>query len=472
MGNDEEPAGLSGLRERLDAGAGSAQALVAASLARADAAAPLNLFTERCDAAAREAARRHDAGEGPAGPLAGIPLVIKDNIDTAGTCSSAGTAALGGASPAQDAPVMARLRAAGAILLGKTNMHELAVGITSNNPHYGACGNPYAPDHIPGGSSGGSAAAVAAGVAAAGLGSDTGGSCRIPAALCGCVGFRPSLGRWPAAGIVPIAASRDTPGPFARSVADCALLDAVCAQDGAAASALTPAPVHRLRLGVPRAFFYEDLDPALEAVVNTALERLAAAGCTLVEVDLAAAAELSTQIGFTLVFYEILRELGYYLARHRPGVSLQQVLEGIRTPGLADLLAAQLGEGAVPATLYLEALAVGRPALQRRYAECFSGHALDALLVPTTPLPARPIGQEETVRLNRRDVPTFQTYIRNTDPPSNAGLPAISLPCGLTAAGLPVGMELVGPAGGDRALLAAAAGLEAVWGALPAPAGP
>jgi indoleacetamide hydrolase len=455
-------AGIAALRERLDTGATTAVALVDAALERAAALAGLNLFTGLCADSARAAAAQHDAGRGAAGPLAGIPVVIKDNINTAGAITSAGCIGLANGSPAVDAPVVTRLKQAGAIVLGKTNMHELAFGITSNNPHYGACGNPHAPARIPGGSSGGTAAAVAAGLVAVGLGTDTGGSCRIPAALCGCVGFRPTLNRWPADGVVPIAATRDTPGPFSMNVADAALLDAICAADATPLPALAASG---LRLGVPRAGYYENLDADLAAVAEAGLARLEAAGVTLVPVDMAATMTLSQQVGFPVAFYEVLRDMGYYLARYRPEVSLRTVLDAIATPGLGEMLAAQLGEEAIPLSLYHEAIVQARPALQRLYVDCFAASGVDALILPTTPLPAALIGEEEdTVLLNGQPVPTFQTFIRNTDPASNAGQPAISLPCGMTASGLPVGMELVGPAGGDRRLLAVAAAVESVWG--------
>ncbi len=183
------------------------------------------------------------------GQLHGLPILIKDNIETASAPTTAGTPALRDHRPGSDAPVAAKLFSAGAILLGKTNMHELAVGITSNNAAFGAVHNPYDPALIPGGSSGGNGAAIAARMCAAGLGTDTGGSVRIPAALCGIVGLRPTVGRYAGKGIVPMSHTMDTAGPMARSVEDLALLDSVITGSDAV---VQPVPLRGVRLGVPR----------------------------------------------------------------------------------------------------------------------------------------------------------------------------------------------------------------------------
>src|SRR5438034_1105351 len=212
------------------------------------------------------------------GPLHGLPLLIKDNINTATLPTTAGTPSLIGNRPGANARVVDALLGAGGIVFGKANMHELAFGITSNNAGFGPVRNPYDRSKIPGGSSGGNAAGVAARFAAAGIGSDTGGSTRIPAALCGIVGLRPTIGRYPGTGtlagvreVVPIAHTRDTPGPIARAVADAALLDAVIT---GAPLVLPRVDLAGLRLGVARRSFFEDLDPGLKKVVDEALRRL------------------------------------------------------------------------------------------------------------------------------------------------------------------------------------------------------
>src|ERR1019366_1494860 len=206
-----------------------------------------------------EAARAADKerAKKPPKPLHGLPVLLKANIGTTSAPTSAGTPALRDHRPPADAAVAAKLFSAGAILLGKTNMHELAYGITSNNAAFGAVHNPYNPALISGGSSGGNAASLAARMCAAGIGTDTGGSVRIPSALCGTVGLRATVGRYPAQGIVPLAHTRDTAGPMARSVADLVLLDSVITGENAA---LSPAALKGVRLGVPRSYFYKDMD--------------------------------------------------------------------------------------------------------------------------------------------------------------------------------------------------------------------
>ncbi len=406
------------------------------------------------------------AGRDP-GAVAGAALALKDNIDTADMPTSAGTPALKNNLPAANAPVAQALLDAGGVLIGKANMHELAFGITSNNATFGAVGNPYDPKMIPGGSSGGTAAAVAARLATAGLGSDTGGSVRIPAALCGIVGFRPTLMRYAQAGVVPISSTRDTTGPMTRSVDDAILIDSVCAGDRP--------PRHEvaltgLRLGVPRAFFYHNLDGEHAAVIEQALTALRGAGVELVEADLPEIEKLNQAVGFPVALYEVLRELSAYLYLGGNRMSVLDIVDQVAGAAEKGILMSQLERAkAVPAAAYQAAMASHRPALQGAYADYFARHRVAAMVVPTTPLPARPIGHEETVELNGEQVPTFLTYIRNTDPPSNAGLPCLSVSAGLTAGGLPVGIELVGPAGSDATVLGIGRAYEALRAPLPPP---
>ena len=206
----------------------SALAYAEALLACAAERRALNAFIHHDADGVRAAARAADAARrdgASLGPLHGVPLALKDNLDTAGMPTTGGTPGLRRHRPMQNAPVVQKLLDAGAIAFGKANLHELAYGITNNNGGFGAARNPYDAARIPGGSSGGVGAAVGARIVPAGIGTDTGGSVRIPAALCGIVGFRPTTGRWSTAGVVPISHTRDTPGPMARSVADCVLLD-------------------------------------------------------------------------------------------------------------------------------------------------------------------------------------------------------------------------------------------------------
>ena len=231
----------------------------------------------RTAADASDARRRDDK----AGGLDGLALAVKDNIDTADLATTGGTRTRTGPAAA-DAPPLARLLADGALLAGKTNLHELAFGITSNNAAFGPVRNPHDQKMIAGGSSGGTAAAIAAGVVPGGLGTDTGGSARIPAALCGIAGFRPTTDRYPAGGLVPLAQTRDTIGPMGRGVADVALLDAFMAGEDTALAEIAP---DAIRLGVPRRVLWDGLEPAVAARCEAVLPRLSAAGVTIVESD-------------------------------------------------------------------------------------------------------------------------------------------------------------------------------------------
>jgi mandelamide amidase len=461
--------GVSEAAAAIRTGRTSAEQLAEALLTRAAAHAHLNAFItiepEHVREAARAADLRRAAGDA-LGPLHGVPLAIKDNIDTAGTLTTGGTPGLRSNRPKRDAAVLQKLRGAGAIVLAKCNMHELAFGITSNNAAFGAVRNPYAPDRIPGGSSGGTGAAVAARLAPGGLGTDTGGSVRIPAALCGIVGFRPSLGRWPQGGIVPISHTRDTPGPMARSVADCALLDDVVAGGG---EALVPARLEGLRLGLPRGHFWEKLDAELGNLCEAALGRLRAAGVTLVEADIPEAAPLDAAAGFTIALYEVVVDLGRYLADHEGAPDFRAIAAQAASPDVKGVLDAVAGAGAVPEAAYREAIDKQRPALQAAYRRHFSEQNVAAIIFPTTPAPAAAIGEDETVSINGEALPTFLTFIRNTGPGSVAGVPGLSLPAGTTKAGLPVGLEICGPEGSDRALLAIGAAIEALLPSMPAP---
>lgn len=454
--------------EMLRSGALAAERYALALIAQCRAYEDINAFTsfdgERVLEAARAADR--DRGRGVPRALHGLPVVIKDNIDTIGTPTTAGTPALRANVPSANAPVAEALFRAGAILLGKTNMHELADGITNNNAAFGAVHNPYARVMIPGGSSGGTAAAVAARMCAAGLGTDTGGSVRIPAALCGVVGLRPTAGRYPAAGIVPISHTRDTAGPLARTVADVALLDAVIA-----GARMPPEPprLKGLRIGIPRTPFYEDLDPELAEVIARALAQLREAGCILVEADMPQLAKLSAAAG-AISYYEQSRDLDAYLKAAGSSLTTRDVAAQIASPDVRAIFDTDvLGAAAITAQAYREAMEEHRPRLQAAYARHFREQNVAAIALPTTALPARPIGHDREVELNGRRVPTFATFLRNTRIMTIAGIPGLSVPAGLTASGLPVGLEFDAPAGTDRALLGIGMAVEAVLGRLPPP---
>jgi indoleacetamide hydrolase len=466
--------------ELYDLGAGEAAAAIArgeitalalaeALLARAKTCADLNAFIAIAADAALEAARAADrarASGAALGALHGVPLALKDNLDTAGLPTTGGTPGLKANRPGRNAPVVQKLVDAGAIVLGKANMHELAYGITSNNAAFGPARNPYDPARIPGGSSGGTAVAVAARLAPAGIGSDTGGSVRIPAALCGIVGLRPTTGRWSQAGIVPISHTRDTAGPMTRSVADCALIDGVVT---GGAREVAPATLKGLRLGVPRGHFWEQLDSELAAVLEDAVARLRDGGAVLVERDIPDVAALDNAAGFAIALYETVTDLTAYLADHGSGLSFAELVAQVASPDVKGILQGLAGDGAIPQAVYQEALSKQRPALQETFRGYFRDHDVAAVIFPTTPAPAARIGEDETTPVNGTPVPTFMTFIRNTSPGSVAGIPGISVPAGQTAAGLPVGLEIDGPAGSDHQVLAIALALEALLPKQPAP---
>jgi mandelamide amidase len=412
------------------------------------------------DATLRKTAGARDkVARGSRGRLHGIAFAAKDNIDTIDLPTSACTPALRGNHPPRNAPVVQRLLDDGALLLGKANMHELAFGITNNHGAFGAARNPYDPRLIPGGSSGGSAAAVAAGIVPFALGTDTGGSVRIPAALCGVAGLRPTLGRYPQAGVVPISTTRDTVGPIGRTVADLSLLDAVLSGES---SSLEPVALRGLRLGVPRHYFYDNLEPGVAEVLERLLDSLRSAGAALIEHDIAGIGTLNEAVSFPVVTYEARRSLERYLEQSAPGVSFESVVAQIASPDVQPVYQTLANVDLLSPQAYSDVINNARPALQQAFASYFRDHRLDACLVPTCCLTARQVGQDQTVELNGAQVPTFATYIRNTDPSSNAGIPSLSIPAGLTAAGLPVGALLEAPHGSDRRLLSIAQAVERV----------
>jgi mandelamide amidase len=426
--------------------------------------APLNAWISRDPEGLIEQAKSLDqARPKHQMPLAGISIAIKDNIDTSDLPTSGGTRSLLDARPQRNAPVVDVLLQAGALIAGKTNLHELALGGTTNNAVTGACCNPWNPLRIPGGSSGGSAVAVAARMVPAALGTDTGASVRLPAALCGVVGFRPSTGRYASPGILHLSPTKDTVGPMARCVADVAWLDGLLAKDRLH---LPNVSLKGLRLGIPRGDFFEGADPQVLAVIEQALDTLVAEGVVCVTLDVPDLKQHNDATGSTLVMFEMMQSLPAYAKAQ--GLSMDALLAGVGSPDVARILSRQLGHERVTATAYAAALA-RRQKLQAAYARHFADHRLDALIFPTCLMTAPLIGQDDRVHLSGRQVPTFQTLIRNTDPGSNAGLPGISLPAGLTAEGLPVGLELDGALGTDRHLLAVAAAIERVLPRLPRP---
>ncbi len=454
---------VSELIDMMEAGETSSMAIVTELLRRVDEAEALNALnavdSERVLARAGELDEMRRQGN-ILGPLHGIPLVVKDNIHVAGLVNTAGTPGLSEFTPATDSPTIAALKNAGAIILAKANMHELAFGITSDNAAFGPVRNPHDAAMFPGGSSGGTAAAIAAGLAPAGLGTDTGGSVRIPAALTGIVGFRPSTGRYDGTGVTPISHTRDTVGLMARSVADIILMDQVVDPDSAAVREIA---ARDMRLGVPRAYFFENLDEASAGIVESALVKLGNAGITLVDADPPDIGSLLARSAFPIALYEVMQDLPAYLEEYSTGQDIAGIAAAAASPDVQSLFSSLLGDGQIPEEVYADAL-VAREELRAVFQAYFAENDLDAMIFPTTLLPARPIeGSLQTVELNGEQVPTFPTYIHNTDPASIAALPGVTLPIGLTASGLPVGIEIDGPEKSDRVLLDIATELERLF---------
>lgn len=458
----------------------TAEAYVTTLIQRADAQGDLRALITLNRDGALAAARSVDAQRraGVAVPvLAGLPIVVKDNINTRDLPTTGGTPALRNVRPTANAPSLQKLIDAGAIVLGKANLHELAFGITSTNlaSFAGPVKNPYDRTRIPGGSSGGTAAAIAARIAPAGLGTDTGGSVRIPAALCGIVGLRPSVGNGGAQrryvdtnAVVPISHTRDTVGAMGRTVADVALIDAVISGRTAPAAAA----LGGLRLGVP-ASFWVGLDTQLSVVVAAARAKLRSAGVVLVDVDTPGLFALNDQISFQVALHEPIADIPAYLAATGvTGITVADIAAQVASPDVKGAFGAILADAY--GTAYPDAINRYRPQLQALYARYFADNALDAMLFPTTILPAVPIDAvrgSSTVSINGGPpVDEFGTFIRNVDPGSNAGIPGLSVFAGMTAGGLPVGLELDGPVGSDSRLLAIGLSIEALLGVAPAPA--
>jgi aspartyl-tRNA(Asn)/glutamyl-tRNA(Gln) amidotransferase subunit A len=376
---------------------------------------------------AREADRTLAAG-GDAGPLHGVPVSLKDLLDVKGMATTAASRVRDGHIAAHDCTAVAHLRRAGAVFLGKTNLHEFAFGTTSEDSAFGPARNPHDPERSPGGSSGGSAASVAAGMALATVGTDTGGSIRIPAASCGIVGLKPTFGEVDTSGVVPLSRTFDHVGPLARSVADAWLMYAALT---GRYSARVPAAAPRstLRLGVPRRYFCDLLDEEVRARFETALGRLAEAGARVDEVDIRHADDIAA------VYLHIsVAEAAAYHA-----VTLESVPDRY-TPNVR--LRLEMGRY-IPAEDYVRALA-GRDILTREVDTALADR--DALVLPTLPIPAPLIGAT-TARLGANQAPVRAMMLRLTQLFNMTGHPAISLPSGNTASGLPTAVQLVGRRG-------------------------
>jgi len=387
------------------------------------------------------------------GSLHGLPIAIKDNLDTKDLRTTGGSKILSSWVPSTDANVVQKLKQAGAIILGKTNMHEFAFGITTNNPHYGPTRNPYDYSRIPGGSSGGSGAATAAALCAGSIGTDTGGSVRIPAALCGVVGFKPTLGRVGRGGMMYLSFTRDVIGPITRTVADSAMMLEVIAgrdpRDPESSSNRVPNYTALLKgglkgktFGVPKKYFFEVIHPDTQKVTEEAIREVQKMGGGIKEVEVKHM-DLATPTGFNIVLAECIYLMEDYLKGFDPQATVDKYLDQFG-PDVKGALGSQKGtpeSKPVPGYLYAKSVREDRNKMISGFKEAMSG--LDALLLPTTPLPASKIGEDVETELEGKKVNTFLTFIRNCDPVSVVGYPAVSVPAGYSQAGLPIGLQIV-----------------------------
>jgi aspartyl-tRNA(Asn)/glutamyl-tRNA(Gln) amidotransferase subunit A len=380
------------------------------------------------------------------GPLHGIPISLKDNICTAGIRTTAGSAVLRDFIPLEDAPVVMSLKQAGAVILGKTNMHEFAYGVTTTNPHYGAARNPWDRGKISGGSSGGSAVALAAGLCFGSIGTDTGGSIRIPAALCGVVGLKPTRDLIDAAGVIPLSPTLDCVGPMARSVKDTAILfEAILGHAGrsrATGRKATSRNSSKLRLGLPREFFFEVISAEVEKLFQSAVRSLRRLGAKIVHVSIPLLLETESAGN----------RIGWAEATH---YHQQSGWFPRRAAEYSEEVRSRLEAGTkVSATAYLEALDQRRKFINQLLA-VMEEEKLDGLVVPTVPI-AAPALAEENIHIGTTEYPTRALLLRLNRPANLAGVPAISVPCGSTPAGLPVGLQFIGGAREENSLLSIA----------------
>ena len=399
---------------------------------------------------------RSRKGHRDLGPLHGIPISLKDNIYTAGIRTTAGSKILRDFIPLHDARVVTQLLQTGAVVLGKTNMHEFAYGVTSNNPHYGPVRNPFDLARVSGGSSGGSAAAIAAGLCYGSIGTDTGGSIRIPAGLCGIVGLKPSVGRVDVDGVIPLSPRLDCVGSLARSARDAALLLEpiflrVKGEPVLSSLQKFSRKGRTIHIGMPREFFFDVISDEVRKVFEAALRTCAKQGAKIKRISipfLDQTEDAGNQIAWAEATHYH-QQAGWFPSQ------AADYGEDVRTR-------LELGARVSPAA-YLQALEIRDKFIQGlRLAMADEG--VDAIVVPTTPITAPLIG-EETTSIGEKTYPTRALLLRLNRPANLAGVPAISIPCGTTSSGLPVGLQIIGAVADEHLLLRIAYTLEHAFSA-------
>jgi indoleacetamide hydrolase len=439
-----------------------------ALLDRAKSLASLNAFRaldrEMVLEAARSADRRRGTGA-RLGALHGLPIPVKDSINTKALPTTNGTPGLRNFRPKEDAAILKPIFAQGAILMGKTNIHELSYGHTSNNLAFGPTRNPYDTSRVPGGSSGGSAVAVAARLAPLAVAEDTFGSIRVPAAFCGIAGLRPTVGRYPGAGVMPITPRWDTGGPLARTVADLILFDSVLINR----SVVAAQPLRGVRIGVAD-YFLSDLHPEVASVTTEALRKLESAGAVVVRADVPKEMRVGTELTRIINRYETAKNMSAFLKQQRAGISFEDLISqassDIRTLFRDGILPG--APNAITEAQYKSAVAQLAPLRQavRRY---FVDHGVVVLAFPAVRMPPPLIGEDREVEILGLKVPIRAAMGRNLGQGSCAGMPCLVLPAGMTSAGLPIAFEFDALPGKDRELLALGLSLEKALGPIPAP---
>jgi Asp-tRNA(Asn)/Glu-tRNA(Gln) amidotransferase A subunit family amidase len=455
---------------RLRKGEVTAERYATAILERCQQGQALNAFITLPQAQVLEAARAADrlrASGAKLGALHGLPIPVKDSVNTKDMPTTGGTPALRNFRPKNDAPIVRALLAAGAIVLGKTNLHELSFGWTSNNQAFGAVHNPYDVQRIPGGSSGGTAVAVATRMAPLGVAEDTEGSIRVPAAMCGIGGFRPTTGRYVSTGVVPISPLFDQVGPHARTVGDLVLFDSVVTGDW---SPLSATELKGTKLGIGRSYWFSGLDGDVERVTNEALKKLQAAGAEIVEADVPELTRLVELTTIPVEIHDVRFALAKYLEEYGTGITFDQLISQASADirrDFRDLLPG--GKSFVGEAEYQAVRDQHLPKLKEVYRQYFARMDVAAIVFPATMIPPPLIGEDIEVSIGGKKV-AFETAVaRNIAPGSTAGLPGLVLAAGMAHGGLPIALEFDSQAGSDRSLLALGLSLERVLGAVPAP---
>lgn len=433
--------------------------------ARQDLNAFINMDAAQVLEGARQADLKRRAGK-PLGTLHGLPIPVKDSINTRSLPTTSGTGALRNFRPAQDAPLVRQLLSSGAVLLGKTNLMELSLGWTSNNKIFGAVHNPYDLTRIPGGSSGGSAAVVAGRIAPLAVGEDTLGSIRVPAALCGICGLRPSVGRYPSAGVMPITPRWDAPGPMARQVQDLILFDA--AFHGHSAP-LRASPLAGVRVALPPEYL-AGVDAEVAQVFSAATRRLEAAGAVLVRAPLPEAMHGERKLAAAIQAFEVISNQMRYLHESGSPLGFEELLAGM-SPALQQRYHSDFLPGGANAITEQarDQLLVRLAALRTAMRGYFSEQKITVLTYPPTLTAALPIGEDTETSIGGEQVPLSEVMARNIAHGSAVGMACLVLPAGLSAAGLPVGIGFDMLPGKDEELLALGLTLELILGPIPPP---